>query len=110
MANEKRLIDVGTALEKVCENCCCDFEECKQVGFCVDYENINQLPTVDAVEVIHGHWEIRPNPYRVFAYEFACSVCGGWKHKLSYEHENMNYCPNCGAKMDGGNEDGATKD
>ena len=52
MANEKRLIDANAALEKVCENCCCDFEECKQVGFCVDYENINQLPTVDAVEVV----------------------------------------------------------
>ena len=52
MTNDKRLIDANAALEKVCENCCCDFEECKQIGFCVDYENINHLPTVDAMEVV----------------------------------------------------------
>lgn len=52
MSNRKQvLINLREALEKVCENCCCDFEECKRDGFCVDYTNINQLPTVDAVEV-----------------------------------------------------------
>lgn len=54
MADGKRLIDVNEALEKVCENCCCDFEECLQEGFCMDYMNIKQLPTVDAVEIPHS--------------------------------------------------------
>jgi hypothetical protein len=66
---------------------------------------IVDAPTVDAVEVVHGKWEIRPHLYRAFYPEYCCSACGGWKHKLAYEHEGMNYCPNCGAKMDGGNED-----
>ena len=52
-------------------------------------------PTIDAVEVVHGRWRFRKN------WDFfVCSEC-------SYESSNYsNYCPNCGAKMDGGNEDG----
>lgn len=99
MANRKQvLIDLKEALEKVCENCCCDFEECKRDGFCMDYTNIEQLPTVEAVEVVHGRWH-KPTPC---SQEF-CTNCGltpktnfGWLPP---------YCPNCGAKMDGGNED-----
>ena len=60
---------------------------------------------VDAVEVVHGRWELRPHPHKWFYPEYRCSICGGWKHQLAFEHENMNYCPSCGAKMDGGNED-----
>ena len=63
-----------------------------------------KLPKVDAAGVVHGHWEIRPDPYRYLYQKYACSVCGGWRHNLAFEHENMNYCPNCGAKMDGGKE------
>ena len=57
--------------------------------------------SVNAVEVVHGKWEIRVDPYRMLYHNYHCSVCGGWKHNLAFEHENMNYCPNCGAKMDG---------
>ena len=92
MAKEKRLIDANAALEKVCENCNCDFEECKRTGFCVDYENINQLPTVYAVEVVHGRWMHKG------AWHIECSEC---HHILAHIGEAKNYCPNCGAKMDG---------
>lgn len=46
---------------------------------------------VDAVPVRHGHL-VRPNPYG------ECSVCG----MLIDIRDGFNYCPNCGAKMDGG--------
>ena len=59
------------------------------------------IAPVDAVEVVHGRWELRQHPHKWFYPEYRCSVCGGWKHQLAYEHENMNYCPKCGAKMDG---------
>ena len=102
MINEKRLIDVNAALERVCENCCCDFEECKRIGFCVLYTNIEQLPTVDAVEVVHGRWIedyetfVQDNGYESEPIHtgFLCSVCG--RHSCSIEP----YC-HCGAKMDG---------
>jgi hypothetical protein len=71
----------------------------------VDYTNIEQLPTVDAVEVVHGYDTGR---CRIFH----CSECGYGVNDIYQEDEHnypvgeFKYCPNCGAKMDGGNEDG----
>ena len=99
MKNEKRLIYVNDALEKVCETCCCDFEECKQVGFCADYANIEQLPTVDAVKVVHAHWiydgdEVDGNMQAHCSNCFAGDVHAAWKKN------SVPYCWSCGAKMD----------
>lgn len=61
---------------------------------------IKQAPTVDAVEVVHGRWE------RGIAY-FMCSECrkDAPISSLTSKQYKANYCPNCGAKMDGdGNE------
>lgn len=58
---------------------------------------INDIPAVDAVEVRHGEWK----PTARYSLGFSeCSVCG-------YETLiKSNYCPNCGARMDGRREDG----
>ena len=53
------------------------------------------MPTVDAVEVVHGRWGDTPG---VFGY--ICSQCNKVMVPDRYDGE-MNYCPNCGAKMDG---------
>ncbi len=59
--------------------------------------DIDNMPTVDAVPVVHGRWE-NGNPI--------CPVCGGNKFKdLDADiwcDWKPDYCPNCGAKMDGG--------
>ena len=57
---------------------------------------INHAPTVDAVTVIHGKWIYRDVDgwVRPFWERYMCSVCGD-------ASDNFNYCPNCGAKMDG---------
>ena len=62
---------------------------------------INEQPTVDAVEVVHGEWVIAYDEYD-FARWHQCSVCG---YELDYIQTRnvMKFCPNCGAKMDGGN-------
>ena len=64
----------------------------------VDALQIAIAPTVDIVPVVHGRWETnsdRPDT-------LICSICkcgfDMWKH------DPHNYCPNCGAKMDGGAE------
>ena len=57
---------------------------------------IKSIPAADVAEVRHGTWTecgLR-NPQ--------CSLCRG------YNIEKSNYCPNCGAKMDG--KDGAEND
>jgi hypothetical protein len=60
---------------------------------------IDDAPTVDAVPVVHGRWSdagFGELPKHA-PYGWACSACGG----ISFNNEYI-YCPNCGAKMDGG--------
>ena len=60
---------------------------------------IRELPAADVADVRHGRWidaypDIEPNP--MFMYGI-CSECGFEQGISKY----LNYCPNCGAKMDG---------
>ena len=108
MANEKRLIDANvlkvlfdvrydTAFiqERTREN------KEQWNGYCTGINwgrnTIANAPTVDAVEVVHGRWIHKG------AWHIECSECN---YILAHIGEAKNYCPNCGAKMDGGNEDG----
>lgn len=64
--------------------------------------DITQMPTIDAVPVKHGEWmPIQKQPYfrKHYSDEVSCSLC----HKKG--HTAWNYCPNCGAKMDGERKD-----
>ena len=61
---------------------------------------ILDAPAADVAPVAHGRWvdaypDIEPNP--MFMYGI-CSECGFEQGISKY----LNYCPNCGAKMDGG--------
>lgn len=65
---------------------------------CGDYAaafaEIRKLPAADVVPVVHGR-KIEDGDIGCF---WLCSLCG---ECLPY---GANYCPNCGAKMDGGDE------
>ena len=68
--------------------------------FAIHAEDVDDAPTVDAVEVVHGRWYDVAMRYTEVKEE--CSVC----HGVVRVH-GFRYCPNCGAHMmDGGNEDG----
>lgn len=62
---------------------------------------IDKAPTVDAVEVVHGEWIMCEDENDCEYIE--CPLCG----EQFYDGDNdtfekpWNYCPNCGAKMDG---------
>lgn len=59
---------------------------------------ISNAPTIDAVPVVHGRWRIN----KQFA-DYECSACGhGDIISPYFKRLKLNYCPNCGAKMDGG--------
>ena len=62
---------------------------------------IDRSPTIDAVPVVHGRWINRTKNIRgLYDYRYDCSVC---QHIFWYGGiETFNYCPECGAKMDGG--------
>lgn len=51
------------------------------------------LPAVDAVEVRHGQW--RFDDFDGDGLDYTCSRCG------LCSVEAYDYCPNCGARMDG---------
>jgi hypothetical protein len=67
---------------------------------------LEKLPAADVVPVVHGRWEKEPSSYwrwtssgavAVTRTTYRCGLCGRGTAVKS------NYCPNCGAKMDGGN-------
>lgn len=65
---------------------------------------IKAMPAADVEPVRHGEW--RPIRRMAASGEFECSVCGRIE-TFSYfnKSENSPYC-HCGAKMDGGAENG----
>jgi hypothetical protein len=62
------------------------------------YKELKSFPAADVVEVRHGEWKETPTGW------IYCSVCGSEPPEES--NYKSNYCPNCGAKMDGGVNDG----
>ena len=65
------------------------------------FQALKDAPTVDAVEVVHGRWVYNTDD---FTPAYRCSACGYNKPMIAGERVSqgaMNYCPNCGAKMDG---------
>ena len=69
---------------------------CKAVDIKAVIQYIESIPTVDAVEVVHGRWDIDKS---FMPFISTCSKCGA-----CYDVDgafDWNYCPNCGAKMDG---------
>ena len=72
------------------------------VKMCI--EEVDKLKPVDAVEVVHGRWEyhdcVCSGDGLIAVY--ACSECGRCINEDIFDCLNRtNYCPNCGAKMDG---------
>ena len=67
-------------------------------------EIINNAPTIEAAPVRHGRWVMTlytttSKRGRVISNKkLACSECG-----YSNGRKQNNYCPDCGAKMDGDN-------
>ena len=68
--------------------------------------DIENFPTADVAPIVHGRWELEYETYG----KMRCSVC---KKEALIEktigdvgvitnYVDSNYCPNCGAKMDGG--------
>lgn len=69
---------------------------------------VRDMPTIDAVEVVHGRWNsVSLDPQDPY---FNCTNCGIGYSTIYHECEEMKYCPNCGAKMDGGNKHDGQKE
>lgn len=81
-------------------------------------QEINSIPAADVAPVVHGRWifgkdltyswgQIPKNKYHLY-----CSECLEQAFNRSEDNDpdfdvDTSYCPNCGAKMDGGDGDEA---
>lgn len=62
--------------------------------------NIDTSKTVDAEPVRYGRWK-KAEPHGVLVYSDAYRQCSECKDVI-YLAFKMNYCPNCGSRMVGG--------
>ena len=87
---ERKLIYADTVVEKLSELILLGDHEKKVLESFVE-----TCLAVDAEPVVHGRWTYTDGDYEVY---MNCSECG-WDDDF-----RTNYCPNCGAKMDGGGQ------
>lgn len=87
-----RLIDADKFKEFIRKNCTDSLVDL----WC---ELVRRQPTIEAVPVVHGEWEVNGvNPHNMTIGNWRCTACDGISLKDS------NFCPNCGAMMKGGTE------
>ena len=58
---------------------------------------IKAQPAADVAPVVHGRWEEASDGDGI-----VCPFCRTDFCTIIYDTEYFNYCPSCGAKMDGG--------
>ena len=105
LSNERRLIDSDEARRRIIAFATGLHSEVLPVDTVMML--LIQMPDVDAVEVVHGRWEEMHYEGGILdGTNFdRCSVCG---YERVFDDPALKtvfkYCPNCGAKMDGGDD------
>lgn len=64
-------------------------------------EYLYELPAADVAPVVHGRWVTHYRSGTPVAEGYVSTCCDMWNN------HKRNYCPSCGAKMDGGDNDEA---
>lgn len=108
---KKRLID-AKALENQIKQA---FEDTNPYAMGMMLRWIRKQTKVDAVEVVHGRWlDVQETdmyvPDMKFTITKTAETCSKCKARIGFVGAKRylfdSVCPNCSAKMDGGNEDG----
>lgn len=78
-------------------------------GYFTEDVRLSEIPSVDVAPVRRGRWHRVKNPQWPAHSHDMCDRCGWWntKNALCYDEgrkpgHSLNYCPNCGAKMEEG--------
>lgn len=61
-------------------------------------DDLMEIPAADVAPVRHGRWIERKSFHAEGGISAKCSAC---QKDVQYLGNPLNYCPNCGAKMDG---------
>ena len=88
MSKEKQIEEIKLLLESTCDNTECNYP------FNCDLCQATRLYTAGYRKQSEGEW------LRFGQDDVQCSLCG----KVNTNCNNNNFCPNCGAKMKGGEE------
>ena len=87
--------EINEAMKEVCDDPSCPMYVAAEIAQIIDC-----APAADVAPVVHGWWNADEN----------CSVCGENSTEgldaTKWDYWLPNYCPHCGAKMDGGAIDG----
>ena len=79
---------------------------CRACGTGDAIDIIDDFPAADVAPVVHGRWI--HSRYEDCSEQFElvkCSQCNHEAYAMAFYVRGGNYCPNCGAKMDGGDSD-----
>lgn len=79
-----------------------EYEASVAIAGMIDGIKDSEIPTADVAPVRHGCWTEKKSSGvgGIWDYYFVCSVCGGNTPNKAYVIA-PDFCPNCGAKMDG---------
>jgi len=102
--NPDALIRIEDAIKVLCRETChpgmlCPDNHCTEM-----WDEFNDVERVDAVPVVHGHWIKFGVSDKDGNHQYRCSVCEC--EDIHSPLVKVNYCWNCGARMDG--KDGDT--
>lgn len=98
MAPEKRLIDAYALMEQIRYY---DEREQNELWETSDIEYVvAEQPTMDAAEVVHGHWQYVDDPDEDANIQAYCSVCGAGDRHAASMVGHVPYCWKCGARME----------
>lgn len=97
-------IEREATIKRIKEVCCVSCNSyngvrCRACGTGDAIDMIEDAPAADVAPVVHSHWEhkIRDDGENI-------GICHNCKYPVDWFWGQAKYCPNCGAKMDGGNE------
>lgn len=96
--NPDALIRIEDAIKVLCWETCCPGVCCPD-GYCAKmWDAFEDVERVDAVPVRHGRWKGHYCEDDGIRDGWECSACGEWYY---FGENKPNFCPHCGAKMDG---------
>lgn len=89
-----------TVFQKVCDLCMTLVQTpmCGDCSVADTVRKVKHIPPADVRPVVRGHWEgVQPEVWdTMYA---TCSCC---RKRMYLSKDSLNYCPNCGADMMGG--------
>ena len=89
-------IEREAVIQTICGECgFCEIGGCDHD--CDEIAHIKDIPAADVKPVMRGEWIANGNEFDEYGFVI-CSVCGA----RFFRGDSYNFCPNCGARMDGG--------